>query len=144
MKSGIKFENIWHDEDMYELRISSSDGISTFVHDVYVGYGTFDETISGLDIFKNQIHGGIYDLEFGSFGPEYASGAFHARLQFQDKGKIYISIKSQSEFEDFGKKNIASEATLYLVTEPSMLDNFIVSLKTLNNGNADSANLEIA
>jgi hypothetical protein len=97
-----------------------------------------------LEIFKDQIYGGIYDLEFGSFGPEYASGAFHARLQFQDRGKIFISIKAQSKYEDFGKKNIASEATLYLVTEPSMLDNFIVSLKTLNNGNADSAHLEIA
>lgn len=144
MRSGIKFENIWHDEDMYEFRISSSDGIATFVHNVYVGYGAFDETISGLDVFKNQIHGGIYDLEFGSFGPEYASGAFHARLQFQDRGKIFISIKAQSGYEDFGKKNVASEAMLYLVIEPSMLDNFIVKLKTLNNGNADSAHLEIA
>jgi hypothetical protein len=144
MNPGITFENIWHDEDMYEFRISSSDGASIFVHEVYVGYGTFDETIAGLDTFKDQVYGGIYDIEFGSFGPEYASGAFHARFQFQDKGKIYITIRAQSEYEDFGKKNIASEATLYLVAEPAQLDNFIVSLKSLNNGNTESAHLESA
>jgi hypothetical protein len=144
MKTGITFENIWHDEDMYEFRISSSDGASLFVHEVYVGYGTFDETIAALDIFKDQVYGGIYDIEFGSFGPEYGSGAFHARFQFQEKGKIYITIKAQSEYEDFGKKNIASEATLYFVAEPAQLDNFITSLKSLNNGNTDSAHLESA
>lgn len=51
MKPGITFENIWHDEDMYEFRIPSSDGVSLFSHEVYVGYGTFDETIVALDNF---------------------------------------------------------------------------------------------
>jgi hypothetical protein len=143
MNVGINFENIWHDEDMYELKISSSDGVSTFVHDVYVGYSTFDETIAGLESFKSQIYGGIYDLKFGSFGPEYASGAFHARFQFQKLGKIHITIKCQSDFQDFGKKNVASEASLYLVTEPSLLDNFIRSIKSLNNGKSKNAYLEI-
>ncbi len=144
MKSGITFENIWHDEDMYEFRISSGDGASLFVHEVYVGYRAFDETIAALDIFKKRVYGGIYDIEFGSFGPEYASGAFHARMHFQDRGRIYITVRAQSDFQDFGKKNIASEATLYLVAEPAQLDNFIVSLKSLNNGNAKSAHLECA
>ena len=88
MKPGIIIENIWHDEDMYEFKISSSDGTSLFVHKVYVGYATVDETIAALDAFKNQVYGGIYDIEFGAFGPEYASGAFHARLHFQQKGNL--------------------------------------------------------
>lgn len=144
MKPGIIFENIWHDEDMYEFRISSSDGASIFVHKVYVGYTTFDETIAALDAFKNQVYGGIYDIEFGSFGPEYASGAFHARLHFQQKGKLNITVRVQSEYGDFGKYNVASEAKLYLVSEPAQLDNFIISLKSLNNGNTNIAQLECA
>jgi len=144
MSPGIMFENIWHDEDMYEFRISSCDGASIFVHKVYVGYGTFDETISGLDTFKDQIYGGIYDIEFGSFGPEYASGALHARLHFQERGKIFVSVRAQSEYEDFGKKNVASEAALYFTTEPALLDKFIASLKSLSNDNSDIAHLECA
>jgi len=101
---------------MYEFRISSSNGSSIFVHEVYVGYGELDETITGLDQFKEQIYGGIFDIEFGAFGPEYASGAFQARLHFQERGNIFVTIKAQSKFEDFGKKNVASEATIYFVT----------------------------
>ena len=142
MKPKITFENIWHDEDMYEFRISSSDGASLFVHNVYVCFATFDEIITALDIFKNQVYGGIYDLKFGSFGPEYANGAFHARLHFQGNSKIYITVIAQSEYVDFGKYTVASEAKLYLVAEAAQLDNFIINLKSLNNGNCHIAHLE--
>jgi len=144
MKSGIIFKNIWHDDDMYEFKISSSDGSSIFVNEVYVGYETYDELISDLERFKEQIYGGIYDIEFGSFGPEYASGAFHARLQFQDRGKIHVSVSAQSDFEDFGKKNVASEVKLYFITEPALLDNFIQGLKQLKSGQNEEVTLEIA
>lgn len=142
MKSGIIFENIWHDEDMYEFRVSSSDGLSVFVNDIYVGYEIFDKTIAGLDIFKNHVFGGVYNIEFGGFGPEYANGALQARLHFQENGKIVITVKAQSEYKNFGKKNVASEATLYFVSEPAQLDNFIISLKSLNNGNTHIAQLD--
>ncbi|MES9943209.1 MAG: hypothetical protein ABW104_19670 [Candidatus Thiodiazotropha sp. 6PLUC2] len=92
MNSGIKIKNIWHDDDMYEFQISSSDGLSLFVQKVYVGYDAYDELISKIEIFKTYLYGGIYDIEFGSFGPEYASGAIRARLHFQDRGKIYVSV----------------------------------------------------
>lgn len=128
---------------MYALKITSSDGVSTFVNEVYVGYHAHDELIEGLDRFKVQIYGGIYDIELGSFGPEYASGAFTARLHFQDRGIIYVSIHAQSEFVDFGTKNIANEAKLFVKTEPALLDNFIDQLKNLRKGNTDEASLQI-
>lgn len=78
------------------------------------------------------------------FGPEYANGAFVARLHFQDRGKIHVSINAQSEFEDFGIKRVASEAQLYFITETALLDNFITELKSLNNGNRTMASLKCA
>ena len=143
MKFGIKIKNIWHDSEMYEFRIFPSDGTSLFVNQVYVEYETYDELISDLDRFKSQVYGGIYDLNFGCFGSEYASGAFSARLHFQDRGRINVSLHAQSEFEDFGLKNVASEAKLYFVTEPALLDNFIKELKNLKAGQSDEAILEI-
>ena len=129
---------------MYEFEVISSDGASTFVNEIYVGYGTYDKLIEGLDRFKDQIYGGIYDIELGSFGPEYGGGAFIARLHFQDRGIIYVSIQAQSEFVDFGKKNIASEAKLFFKTEPVLLDNFIQQLKHLITGSKNEASLQIA
>jgi hypothetical protein len=142
MKTGISFTKIWFDDDMVELRIQVSDGPCTFVNEVYVGHQQLTELVAGLSRFKTHVHGGIYDMAFGSFGPEYAHGAFHARLHFQERGILFVTVKSQSNFQDFGKKNVASEATLYLRTEPALLDNFISAVKDMSDGKREDAALE--
>lgn len=131
MKSSISFENIWSDSDVVELKIVANGGESRFTNNVYVSYGAIEDLINGLDIFKTHIYGGIYDIELGKFGPEYANGAFYGRLHFNVKehGKIFISIKMQTDFLDFGIKKVASEAVLYMITEPALLDNFIYQFK---------------
>jgi hypothetical protein len=144
MKPGISFSKVWFDDDVVELKIDSFDGKSLFSNNVYAGHQDLDDLVAGLFTFKDHVHGGIYDIELGSFGPEYARGAFRARLHFQESGKIYITIAAQSEFEEFGIKNVASEATLYLRSEPALLDNFIGELKALAAGKRDDANLEAA
>jgi hypothetical protein len=142
MKPGIRFSKIWSDDDMIELRIDVSDGTSFFSNEVYVGYQKFEDTIKELKVFRDHIYGGLLDIEFGSFGPEYASGAFHARLHFQEPGKLYITCKLQSRFERFSIKEVASEATLYLESEPILLDNFITVFKYLNAIDSNSAILK--
>lgn len=142
MKPGISFSKIWFDDDMVELRIQVADGRSTFVNEVYVGHQQLTDLVTDLNRFKTHVHGGIYDMTFGSFGPEYAHGAFHARLDFQDQGILFVTVKSQTDFQDFGKKNVASEATLYLRTQLALLDNFIAAMKDVGDGNREDAALE--
>jgi hypothetical protein len=142
VKRGISFTKIWSDEDIIELRIEVSDGTSLFSNQIYVGYSHFAEAVSQLDKFKTHVHGGILDMRFGEFGPEYANGAFHARFHFHDPGKLCITCNQQSEFEDFGRKNVAAEATLHLRTEPVFLDNFLEQLKGLDAKTRDNAHLE--
>ncbi len=126
---------------MVELRIDVCDGTSAFSNKVYVGHQNLRDVVDELNRFKDQIYGGLYDLRFGEFGPEYASGALHARLHFHDRGKLLVSVNMQSEYSDFGKKNVASEANLYLISEPSLLDSFIQSLRAVSDGNRIDAEL---
>ena len=142
MSAGIKFSRIWFDDDAVQLKIESSDGKSIFCNEVYVGHQALDDLIAGLSTFRNHVHGGLFDIVLGSFGPEYASGAFQARLHFQSPGKIVITVKAQSDFQEFGIKTVASEATLYLRTEPVLLDNFISALGALKSGKHDDASLQ--
>lgn len=142
MKSGIEIEKIWFDDDVIELSVQVSDGISVFVNKVYIGIGVLEDLIKDLNVFREHVHGGLYDIKFGEFGPEYANGGFLARLHFHVPGKLYISTYQQSDFEDFSKNSVASEAKLYLKTEPVLLDNFIYQLKSLNSGANDRAVLE--
>jgi hypothetical protein len=142
VKRGIRFTKVWSDQDMIELRIEVCDGASLFCNQVYVGDPVFCDAVSQLDTFKDHIQGGLLDLRFGEFGPEHASGAFHARLHFAEPGKLYITSRQQSAFEDFGRKNVASEATLHLRTEPVLLDNFLEQLKAVDAKKRDDAYLE--
>ncbi|MES2759946.1 MAG: hypothetical protein V4693_21445 [Pseudomonadota bacterium] len=142
MKSKIGLAKIWSDEDMVELRVEVCDGNSSFANKIYVGHQCLKEAVSALNRFKDQIYGGILDLRFGEFGPEYGSGALHARWHFQDRGKIYITVSVQSRFTTFGRKVVASEATLYLISEPALLDEFIRDLRALSDGQCDDAVLE--
>jgi|SRR6185437_13280321 len=144
MKPGIYLKKIWFDNDVVNLTIDSSDGNSVFSTKVYVGHQDMRDLISELGVFRNHVHGGIYNIQMGAFGPEYAEGAFHARLHFHMHSKIHLTIKAQSGFEEFGMKNVASEATLYLISEPVLLDNFIAELKALSAGLSDEAKLEAA
>lgn len=142
MKSNIHIKKIWFDDDVIELRIEVSDGDSTFSNTVYVGHQKFKEVVQDLDTFKQKIHGGIYDITFGAFGPEYANGGFQARLNFHVAGKLNISTYQQSEYKEFSNNKVASEARLYLNSEPALLDSFIVALRSLSAGNSQEATFE--
>ncbi len=142
MKAGIQLTKVWFDDDVVELRVDVSDGNSFFSNRVYVGYSTLSEIVSELNVFRDQVYGGLLDIRFGEFGPEFANGAFYAQLHFAKPGKLHITCKQQSEFEDFSVMKVASEATLYLETEPVLLDNFISDLRGLHMEKREEAYLE--
>jgi len=88
------------------------------------------------------LHGGLFDLRFGEFGPEYANGAFHARFHFPAPGPLFVTCEQESEFEEFAKKEVASKATMYVKSEPALLDRFIDELRAVAAGRSEQAYLE--
>jgi len=142
MTPGIKLAKIWADDDMLELRVQICDGRSVFVNQIYVGHKHLAEAVLGLDRFKDQVHGGLFNLRFGEFGPEYASGALDVRMHFRKQGKVLLRVLAESEFSDFDGREIASDATLHLLSEPALLDNFVVAIRMLSEGSREHAELE--
>lgn len=132
----------WVDADMIQLKINVSDGVSLFSTKVYVGYQTLANVVTSLVSFRDQVHGGLYDILFGEFGPEYANGAFSARLHFARPGELYVTCKMESEYTEFSVNKVASQATMFLRTEPVLLDNFIAEMKALNAKTRDDATFE--
>lgn len=141
MKSEITIEKVWFDDDLTELKISVCNGKSLFTNKVYVGSHQISELVNALNIFKNHYYGGLKDISLGKFGREYANGAFSARLHFPKPGALYIATHQQSEYFEFKGQEEASEAKMYLKTEPALLDNFIQELKGVSNGISDVATL---
>jgi hypothetical protein len=144
LKPHIQIKKDWFDNDIIRLIVEICDGTSLFSNWVWIGSHGIEELVRDLNVFKNQIHGGIYDINFGNFGPEFAGGGFQARLHFYPpgKGQVYISTYQQSDYADFKKSEVASEARMYLKTEPGLLNRFIAELGSLNAGNSQDANME--
>lgn len=141
MSSHFTIHNIWNDEDLIELSIEVSDGKSIFLNTVYAATDSIQHLARDLAKFREQIDGGLYDVRFGEFGPKYANGAFHARLHFHVPGQLFLSTWQQTDFEEFTKTQVASEAKMYLKAEPISLDNFIAELRSMNAGLNDKATL---
>ena len=142
MKPGIHISKVWADDDVVELRILVADGTSSFANKVYVGHAALEDAVSSLHAFKDHVHGGLCDLRFGAFGAEYASGAFQARFHFPVPGRLFVSCEQESEFVEFAKKEVASRATMYVKSEPALLDRFIAELRAVSAGTSEEAYLE--
>ena len=142
MDRGLRVRRVWFDDDVVELQIDVSDGRSSFSNRAYVGHGHLADTVTGLDAFRAHLHGGLLDVRFGEFGPEYASGAFHGRFHFSKPGRLFITCRQESEHEPFAGKTVASCATLYLQSEPVLLDRFVGELGGLVSRARDVAVLE--
>ena len=144
MTPSIIIEKVWADDDVMEFEITTSDGCSQFCVKVYAGHEKLESLVADLDRFKGQVYGGIFDLEFGKFGPEYANGAFQARLHFHPDGRghLFITVRAESEWRPFSKTDVASRADLYLKSEPGLLDRFIGELRRVCSGTQDKATFE--
>ncbi len=142
MTRGIIVERIWSDDDLLELSITVGDGQNLFSMSGYVDFDWPAETARALTSFGRQIHGGLYDLEIGKFGPEYGGGAFSARLHWYRPIELLISTHQQSAFGPFKGADVASEARLYLRTEPGLVDRFAAELPALSLKDGARAELE--
>jgi hypothetical protein len=127
---------------MVELRVEAVTETARASVSAYVGWVDLKKTVADLQSFERAVHGGLYDMEWGAFGPEYGNGAVHARFHFVD-GRLNITFRAQSEYAPFGAKEVADEALLHLRSEAALLDRFIVQLQLVADGEADEAVLEL-
>ena len=70
-------------------------------------------------------------FELGCFGPQTAGGALRVELLARERGRVLLSAHAQAQFFKFGEECVATEARVYLHTEPVLFDNFIDGLRTL-------------
>ncbi len=95
MNSFIRFATIWSDDDVLQLQCEVCGGASTAVNCACAGLDWFAESASSLKNFGEQVYGGLFDLEAGTPGPEFAGGAFVARFHWYMPTKLFISTLAE-------------------------------------------------
>ena len=97
----ISITRRWSDNDVAQLAFEVCDGTSVFVNEAYVSLDWGTTSATALRTFSRQIHGGLFNLETGEGGPEYASGAFRARFHWYKPNQLLISTRQQGDFFTF-------------------------------------------
>src|SRR6516162_5931433 len=132
MQPRIAIKRIWSDEDVLRFACEVCDGRSLFVAEAYAGLDWGTAAAKSLKTFSLHIHGGIFDLEAGNDGPEYAGGAFRARFHWLRPTALFISTTQQGDFFEFKGNQVAAEARMFLRTEVGLLDQFVAALPALD------------
>ena len=141
MQPFIRITRGWEDDGALQLEIEVCDGASTVRIAAYEWLEWFTTAADGLERFGKQTYGGLFDLEAGNFGPEYANGALAARFHWYKPNRLFIATKQESEFFEFKGNEVASAARLFLRTEPAPLDGFIDELRAVHNNQRADATL---
>jgi hypothetical protein len=132
----------WSDNDVAQLTFEVCDGVSVFANEAYASLDWGATAAAALRTLGHQIHGGLFNLEAGEEGPEYASGAFRARFHYYKPNQLLISTIQQGDFFSFKGSQVAPTATMFLRTEPALLDRFVTALPALDASDGAQAILE--
>lgn len=142
MLSRIRITRKWSDNDVALLTIEVCDGVSAFTNEAYASLDWGAAAAGALRTFGRQIHGGLFDLEAGKEGPEYAGGSFRARFHYYKPNQLLISTMQQGDSLSFKGSTVAPTATMFLRTEPALLDTFIAALAALDASDGRQAVLQ--
>ena len=123
----MQLARVYFDEQLIQLRLTVCDGLSEFTNEVYVCHENLSQTVGELTGFQKATPPACHDIRFGEFGPEYGA-AFQARLRLAPPGRLLVSCRQESDFEEFGGDCVASSAAIHLVSEPGLLDRFVSEL----------------
>jgi hypothetical protein len=138
----ITITRTWSDDDVAQLTFEVCDGLSVFTTEAYAPLDWGAAAAAGLQTFGRQIHGGLFDLEAGEGGLEYASGSFRARFHYYKPNRLLIATIQQGDFFSFKGSRAAPTATMFLRTEPALLDRFVAALRALDASDGVQAVLE--
>jgi hypothetical protein len=138
----IVITRTWSDNDVAQLTFEVCDGVSVFANEAYDALDWGATAAAALRTFGHQIHGGLFNLAAGEEGPEYASGSFRARFHYYKPNQLLISTFQQGDFFSFKGSRVAATATMFLRTEPSLLDQFIAALPALDASDGGRAVLQ--
>ena|SRR5687768_5864251 len=138
----IAINRTWSDNDLAQLAFEVCDGASVFANEAYAPLNWGVSTASALRTFGRQIHGGLFDLEAGEEGFEYAGGYIRIRFHWYKPDQLLISTWQQGAHFPFKGSEAAADARLFLKTEPALLDRFVADLPSLDTQGAGQATLE--
>jgi hypothetical protein len=139
MDIGFRFEVIYKDSDLLEVRVSAWNGAFGGTADVYVGIGQLEETAAKLKGFPKH-PSDTREIMLGSFDPKMAGGGASMQFYCTDaSGHAYVESKIKSN--SLPGKPVQC-VILLLPIEAAAVDSFVNELRLLGLHKTGVARLE--
>jgi hypothetical protein len=138
MDIGFRFEVIYKDSDLLEVRISAWNGAFGGTADVCARIGQLEETAAKLKGFPNHASD-TREVILGDFGPKSAGGGLSMRFYCTDSSG-HASVESKMESASLPSKPVQC-VILSLPIEAAAVDLFVDELRRLGADRAGIARL---
>lgn len=136
---GFRFEIIYKDVHLLQIRISAWNGYFGGTADVYVGLDQLKEAATKLQRFPLD-PSDVREVTIGGFGPTWGGGAVAMRFYCADRaGHTYVDSKIESDYDSAGK---AQSVLMTLSIEPAAVDSFVKELFQLGADQTGQARLQ--
>lgn len=122
--------------------VSISDRTSFFNVFMYIHISSIAKLRKALCDLEIPAHGRNFEFQLGNFEPNVGGGGLRIKMLPQKSGKVLLQISAQSEWFEFYGELVKKNCSMFLVTEPVLIDNFIVSLESLCKYENDFSALE--
>ena len=135
---GLRVDVVWHDEDVFIIRVSVWNGQFGGTAETYVAIGDLNEMAKKLSGFPRS-PADAREIVVGSFGREFAGGAASMRFYCADSaGHAYVEVKIESEFESAG---VVQYVIISMPIEAAAVDLFVGDLSRLETERSGTAML---
>ncbi|MEZ5990062.1 MAG: hypothetical protein R3F30_13220 [Planctomycetota bacterium] len=130
MDTGVKFEIIWSDDDLVEVRVHASNGRFAGTVDCYGGHDEIPRIIEAVRGFPTSSED-RRELEIGTFDPDFAGGGARLVLRCADAaGHAVADVTVRAD--PCGNGWPAETASFSVPVEPAAIDEFVVALGSMS------------
>jgi hypothetical protein len=147
MTAALQIKYLWHDVDVYKLRVSASNGTFSGGADVFLSIGGIAEAASALKGFPVS-PSDSRELQFGAFRSGLGGGGVRLRLSCKDgAGHSVLEVRVESVLgsETNGPLSRREQtAHFFADVAPSAVDRFVAELLDLDKQKAGIASLRFA
>ena len=130
MKSGIEFKIVWFDQDVVELRVSSSNDRFSGQASLYLGRGRLCAMADRLQGFPSNSTD-YCDLELGTFNPNHAGGGVQMHFYCLDMaGHAAVDVKLRLDAcKTMGE---VGSVALRIPVEAAAIDSFAIQVRAMD------------
>jgi hypothetical protein len=138
MVSALSIRIVYFDADVYELKVTASNGRFSGSVNLYISIGQLEKLADDLTGFP-QNSADKRDIELGTFERGFAGGGVKIRLLCTDgAGHVQMQLRMET---DHNEDDPAQTVSLLLPIEPASIDTFVDGLRELEKNRAGEASL---